>query len=779
MEVPELGIKAVLPHWFDDCFKLRRIVSEDMYLFPDPPLLRLDLWADSVSTVTTAATSTHTINTLSLPSPSQPQPAAAGTSSSRRPLPLANASSALANTTSTMGSFVPQPKEPWIFPGPSNATPIPEPSSKFLMGFRFYLCEDLHVNKNLRTTFEERLTQAGATVVAQGRPYRSSGVDCFVGKYREGDGYIQACRDGKVVGSLFWLQHIFNTQRMESPKNLLLNYPQPKEKLPEFENFVITVSNYTGVTRDYVKRLIYILGASYTPHMTPANTHVICAAPTGDKFTKALEWNTHVVNHLWLEECYQQWTCKSIADERYTYFPEGAKMEDLVGRTPVLSFEVEKWWKPGEDEEEEQEKMTGAEIQDDGEGGDESRSESVSNIVTSVTDTDKDTTTPSRTKHKPLGTGSVTTVSKQPRQAAVNASSMLHEVIMPDVVAFQKEMRTPTRRGVKSSSAGAGSTNSGSGDSVGKRRRHKSREGEDEVESIKRKSNKRSRKESEVSDEGTMAEEGEEEQEEDLEERQGQIASTEVTPTRAKGRSKAMLDRSRSSSVTESANEKVKERRSHDTSADTTPTKGLPGGGVRVLTTGYRLSAQEIKGLKSLGVRMATTPRDCTHLIADRVARTEKFLSCVSIAQHILSLGWVTTSIEQGHLVDEKPYMLKDTKAEKQYKFRLAKSLEKAKQGKLLAGKEVYITQNTQPAKETMKEIVECAGGKLVNAVSVRKIRDGAASGSLLIISCDEDRDRWDEFRAYGLDVHSPELLLTGVLRQELNVNGKEFKLVG
>lgn len=28
MEHPELGIKVVLPHWFDDCFKLKRLVRE-------------------------------------------------------------------------------------------------------------------------------------------------------------------------------------------------------------------------------------------------------------------------------------------------------------------------------------------------------------------------------------------------------------------------------------------------------------------------------------------------------------------------------------------------------------------------------------------------------------------------------------------------------------------------------------------------------------------------------------------------------------------------------
>ena len=35
-------VKVVLPHWFDDCFKLLARVPEDSYEWPDPPMLRLD-----------------------------------------------------------------------------------------------------------------------------------------------------------------------------------------------------------------------------------------------------------------------------------------------------------------------------------------------------------------------------------------------------------------------------------------------------------------------------------------------------------------------------------------------------------------------------------------------------------------------------------------------------------------------------------------------------------------------------------------------------------------
>lgn len=114
-----------------------------------------------------------------------------------------------------------------------------------------------------------------------------------------------------------------------------------------------------------------------------------------------------------------------------------------------------------------------------------------------------------------------------------------------------------------------------------------------------------------------------------------------------------------------------------------------------------------------MGARLADTPHECTHLITQHVARTEKFLSCVSVAQYILTPDWITESIAQGRLVDETPYILRDSDAEKQYQFRLTTSLEKARKGKLMEGKEVYVTPKTHPSKETVKQIVECAGGKV------------------------------------------------------------------
>lgn len=39
----------------------------------------------------------------------------------------------------------------------------------------------------------------------------------------------------------------------------------------------MTVTNYTGDTREYIKRLIDLMGGQFTADMGKANTHVIAA----------------------------------------------------------------------------------------------------------------------------------------------------------------------------------------------------------------------------------------------------------------------------------------------------------------------------------------------------------------------------------------------------------------------------------------------------------------------------------------------------------------------
>jgi hypothetical protein len=57
----------------------------------------------------------------------------------------------------------------------------------------------------------------------------------------------------------------------------LLHYPIHDKPIEGFHQELITITNYTGEARDYLKRLITVMGAKFTPNMSQANTTLVAA----------------------------------------------------------------------------------------------------------------------------------------------------------------------------------------------------------------------------------------------------------------------------------------------------------------------------------------------------------------------------------------------------------------------------------------------------------------------------------------------------------------------
>ncbi|KAI8055723.1 BRCT domain-containing protein [Syncephalis plumigaleata] len=289
MQHPELGIKVVLPHWLDDCFRLRRRIPEHQYLFPNPPLLQHHPWLSVSSEVNTPlnsnteTTETTAIDHLNNTSPSDPQ---------------------------------------------------------CLLGYRIYLADDLKLADETVTLLEKRINEAGGQLCKE---YTSDQVDIVICRWRTSRAYQQAIMSNKIVGTLNWLFHLLITHRLESSTNQLLHYPPPKHGMPDMRHFIITISNYSGMAREYLKRLIILCGAQYTAEMTRRNTHVICAEPQGQKYVAATEWNIIIVNHLWLEESYRAWQVQSVTRPHYTHFPVGSSLLEIVGQTGYRPIDLEPW----------------------------------------------------------------------------------------------------------------------------------------------------------------------------------------------------------------------------------------------------------------------------------------------------------------------------------------------------------------------------------------------------------------------------------------------------
>ncbi|KAL2262736.1 hypothetical protein VTK26DRAFT_274 [Humicola hyalothermophila] len=286
-----LKCKIVLPHWFDDCFRLGKRIDEGPYLLPNPEILR-KAPEDAVK----------------IPSSQQ----------------LEGAVSAV----------------------PSG--PYDTDKSERLVVFaqrRVMLSDDLPINEMLRKSIMDKITRGGGEVV-------SSVEDChmFICQYREGESYVRASQLGKDVGNLAWLYHLIVYNEWTSPLRRLLHYPIPKTPLPGFENLRITLSNYGGEARIYLENLITAAGATYTRTMKAENTHLITARMHSEKCEAAKEWNIEIVNHLWVEESYAACQALPLSNPKYRHFPPRTNLGEVIGQTFLDEPTLRATYYPGGEE---------------------------------------------------------------------------------------------------------------------------------------------------------------------------------------------------------------------------------------------------------------------------------------------------------------------------------------------------------------------------------------------------------------------------------------------
>ncbi|KAG8932273.1 hypothetical protein FRC01_014804, partial [Tulasnella sp. 417] len=122
----------------------------------------------------------------------------------------------------------------------------------------------------------------------------------------------------------------------------LCHFPIPNSKIKDFDKYEITVTNYTGESRDYLRNLIDAVGGTFSATMSKANTHVIAAHLGGQKAERALGWNIPIVNHTWLEDCFLEWKnipIGGVAGSKYSKFPPGVNFMSILGERGFLGFQ--------------------------------------------------------------------------------------------------------------------------------------------------------------------------------------------------------------------------------------------------------------------------------------------------------------------------------------------------------------------------------------------------------------------------------------------------------
>ena len=94
----------------------------------------------------------------------------------------------------------------------------------------------------------------------------------------------------------------------------------------------------------------------------------------------------------------------------------------------------------------------------------------------------------------------------------------------------------------------------------------------------------------------------------------------------------------------------------------------------------------------------------------------------------------------------------------------LRRSLELARCSKLLSSCNVYLSPSIKPAPKEMADIVKCSGGEVLTTLP------HPPGVGVLIVASQDDLSMLSGAVEAGVPVHSTELILGGVLRQELDL---------
>ena len=170
---------------------------------------------------------------------------------------------------------------------------------------------------------------------------------------------------------------------------------------------------------------------------------------------------------------------------------------------------------------------------------------------------------------------------------------------------------------------------------------------------------------------------------------------------------------------------------------------------MRIMFTGVS-SADYEEELCKIGGELCENWEDCDILVTDKIRRTVKFLCALASGKMIVSTNWLDSSITSGRFSSPEQFIVKDPVTERKFEFSLQDSIAKAKSQRLLEGLKFHVTKQVKPVKSEMKEIIEAAGGHVVNSIS---------EDCYVISTVDELQE--DQV------AYSNELILTGILQQE------------
>ncbi|KAF8318023.1 hypothetical protein DL93DRAFT_2226134 [Clavulina sp. PMI_390] len=310
---------AVLtPLWFDDSCKLKRAQPLERYLFPNPQVLRPSVPNQPVDM--NASKETDRAKRAEILNANLDK-----LLNGELKTPRLTRDKERVEDVRAVWASVPQAAGN----GQVNSDVIPSSQSEGVWaGRRIVLADSLELAARAQSVHAQISVHHGV-VVEEDFP-STDDYDVLITAHSEGTQYRQAHRAKKLIGTLAWLFYVMSTGRLTSPSDHILHAPFPSSSIAELK---ITITNYTGDAREYLKKLLAILGAEPSPSMGRDTYVVIAATLEGKKAETAEKWGIPIVNHLWLEECFQQWQYINPASEtgRFVSFPRGVNYANILG----------------------------------------------------------------------------------------------------------------------------------------------------------------------------------------------------------------------------------------------------------------------------------------------------------------------------------------------------------------------------------------------------------------------------------------------------------------
>ncbi|KAI3903048.1 hypothetical protein MKW92_024830 [Papaver armeniacum] len=183
---------------------------------------------------------------------------------------------------------------------------------------------------------------------------------------------------------------------------------------------------------------------------------------------------------------------------------------------------------------------------------------------------------------------------------------------------------------------------------------------------------------------------------------------------------------------------------------------------------GNDIIKQQKKILARLGASVASSSLEATHFVADKFVRTRNMLETIALGKPVVTPLWLKSCGQVSCFTDERNYILRDLKKEKEIGFSMPISLTRAGQSPLLKGRRVFVTASVKPSQELVASLVKAVHGQAVERLGRSAMKDDKVLDDLLVFSCEEDYEICVPLLEKGVAIYSSELLLNGIVMQKL-----------